>query len=265
VGKFVYKTDIQKFFDRIPRDILIAKVRRIVADRSLHPILEAFASVEIGDGFNPDWKAIVASAGIRTGEGVRQGMPLSPYFAGIILLDLDRDLERRKFPVIRYVDDIIGFFRSRAECEEFDDYLRQKLGELNLSLGLIGAPMSKTVIYRPDEAAEFLGMEMIFDVNGRCSLRVGQKTIEKIEGNFAAMADIDNLLQKKVTLPMLGGRIQSMERGYIAAYHGAENMSQLKDRIRLAANPLVENILEQIFGVGMKKLSNKQRRFLGID
>jgi hypothetical protein len=264
-GGFVYKTDIQKFFDRIPRETLKAELRRVIADRSLHTILESFVDVEIGDGFAPNWQQIVDAAGIKIGEGVRQGMPLSPYFAGIILQKLDKDLERRNFPVIRYVDDIIGFFRSQGECENFDKYLRDKLGELQLTLGSIGEPKSKTIIYQPDESADFLGMEMKFDINGRCLLSVGEKTIEGIEANFAAMANIEHLLQKKLTLPNLGARIQAMERGYIAAYHGAENMSELKQRIHGASESIVENVLEEIFGAAVERLTPKQKRFLGID
>jgi hypothetical protein len=264
-GAFVYKTDIQKFFDRIPRTHLISAMRRIVPDRSLHPILEAFVSVEIGDGFDPDWKAIVASAGIKPGEGVRQGMPLSPYFAGMIMLQLDRDLERRRFPVIRYVDDIVGFFPNRSACESFDRYLREKLQELGLSLGVIGEEGSKTSIYEPDEPADFLGMEMRFDCKGRCFLRVSEKTLQRIESNFAAMTKIDYLLQKKLTLPLLGGRLEAMRRGYISAYHGAENMSELKSRVSKASDPIFENILEEMFGADMRKLNHKQRRFLGIE
>ena len=264
-GQWVYKTDIQKFFDRIPRTALRSEVQRVVRDRSLHPVLEAFVEVEIGDGFDPDWKKIVDLAGIKKGEGVRQGMPLSPYFAGVILLKLDKDIEIRKYPVIRYVDDIIGFFPTRQECENFDKYLRDKVNELGLSLGQIDAAGSKTRIYAPDEPADFLGMEMRFVKSGRCELRVSERTIEAIEKNFAAMMEIDNLLQKKITLATVGGRIEAMKRGYIAAYHGVSNMSDLKSRIKSISDPLFEAILEEIFGIDLARLSSKHRRFLAID
>lgn len=264
-GRYVYKTDIQKFFDRIPRDRLDTEIRRIVPHRTLHNILASFSKVEIGDGFATDWEDIVQSAGIRPGIGVRQGMPLSPYFAGMILMNLDRLLERKKMPVIRYVDDLVGFFKTRKECEDFDSFLRDELGKLSLSLGVVDDPASKTKIFAPDQPAEFVGMEMRFRADGRCYLCVSEKTLQRLESRFADMMQIDKLLQRKITLPHLGARVEAMAKGYIAAYHGAQNMDVLKARVRSASKQIVEAVLEKIFGPTMKSLGRKQRVFLGLE
>jgi len=264
-GRWVYKTDIQRFFDKIPREPLALAIRRLIPHRSLHNVLIAYSNVEIGDGFAPNWPSIIGKAGIQTGLGVRQGMPLSPYFAGIILQDLDRLLEKRGLPVIRYVDDIIGFFGSRKECEDFDAFLRDQLRELGLSLGIIGDPNSKTMIYQPDEPAEFVGMEMRFEPNGKCRLCVSEKTLRRLESRIAEMSDLDTLLQKKITLPHLGSRLGAMATGYIAAYHGATNMSELKARVIGAAAPVVSRVLESIFGPTVKNLDRKERMFLGLE
>jgi RNA-directed DNA polymerase len=263
-GACVYKADIQKFFDRIPRARLEAEIRRLVPYPSLHDVLVAFSQVEIGDGFSPDWESIVSAAGITAGLGVRQGMPLSPYFAGMILRDLDLLIEKKGFPVIRYVDDIIGFFGSEQECQDFDGFLRERLSNLNRELGVVGAPGSKTGIYAALESVEFVGMQMHFDKHGRCVLSVSEKTLQKIEARFAEMSQIDKLLQKGITLPHLGSRLEAMSRGYVAAYNGAANMSELKARVRSAADPVVEVVLESIFGPTMKSLGRKERRFLGL-
>lgn len=264
-GRWVYKTDIQKFFDRIPRDRLETEIRRIVPHRTLHDILVAFSKVEIGDGFATDWEEIINAAGIQAGLGVRQGMPLSPYFAGMLLLRLDRLLEKKRFPVIRYVDDIIGFFNSRKECEEFDAFLRDQLSELSLDLGIIDDPKSKTIIFEPDQPAEFVGMEMRFRDDGKCYLCVSEKTLQRLETRFAEMSQIDNLLQKKITLPFLGARLEAMTKGYIAAYHGAQNMTELKARVQAQSAPVIEAVLENVFGVTMKTLGRKERMFLGLE
>lgn len=263
-GMWVYKTDIQKFFDKIPRDRLEAELRRIVPYPSLHDVLTSFSKVEIGDGFAADWEQIVHAAGIREGLGVRQGMPLSPYFAGMILLKLDRLLENMRLPVIRYVDDIIGFFKSRKECEDFDRFLRDKLGELSLDIGIIGDSGSKSLIYEPDQPAEFVGMEMRFSDKGKCYICVSEKTLQGLEVRFTDMANIDNLLQKKITLPFLGARLEAMSKGYIAAYHGAQNMSELKSRIKAISGPVIATVLENVFGPTMNTLGRNERKFLGL-
>jgi retron-type reverse transcriptase len=264
-GQWVYKTDIQKFFDKIPRNQLQTQIQRLVPYSTLHALLSAFASVEIGDGFASNWKEVTEQAGIVPGLGVRQGMPLSPYFAGILLRDLDREIEKRGFPAIRYVDDIIGFFSSRKECEEFDTFLRDELGKLSLSLGVIGEEKSKTRIYEPNEAANFVGMEMQFREDGKCHLRVSERTLQTIEARFAEMMSLEKLLQKQITLPFLGARLEAMVRGYVAAYHGAHNMSELKQRLRNCSAPIVQAVLEDIFGPTVKSLNQKERKFLGLE
>ena len=261
-GQWVYKTDIQKFFDKIPRDRLETEIRRMVPHSTLHNVLVAFSKVEIGDGFALDWEKIIKGAGIETGMGVRQGMPLSPYFAGITLEKLDRLLETKGLPVIRYVDDIIGFFNSEKECEDFDAFLRDELGKLSLDLGVIGDPQSKTQIYEPDKPADFVGMEMSFNGEGKCQLLVSEKTLQRLETRFAEMIELENLLQRKITLPYLGARLESMVKGYIAAYHGATNMTELKARVRAASAPVVGAVLENIFGPS-KQFNRKERVFLG--
>lgn len=263
-GGWVYKTDIQKFFDNIPRNILADRIKSIVPHGSLHDVLIAFANVEIGDGFGTDWKSVIGKSGIKKGLGVRQGMPLSPYFAGMLLRDLDLELERKGFAALRYVDDLIAFFPSEKACEEFDSFLRDKLNELSLTIGGIGEAGSKTKIYPPDSQVDFLGMGMDFDRNGKCQLTVTEKTLKSIEARFAEMSELDRLLQKGLTLPSFGGRLAAMERGYQYAYHGAQNMSELKYRVAVASSMTLETVLLSIFGETLSKLNKKERKFLGL-
>ena len=42
-----------------------------------------------------------------TTEGVPQGGPLSPILSNIMLTELDRELERRGLPFVRYADDSV--------------------------------------------------------------------------------------------------------------------------------------------------------------
>ena len=263
-GRWVYKADIEKFFYNIPREVMKEAIRKVVPHRSLHHVLLAFVDTEIGDGFDHDWQEIVAEAGIVSGKGVRQGMPLSPYFAGILLRDLDKLIERRKSPALRYVDDIIAFFSSERECIEFDAFLRDELSKLALSLGVLGDEHSKTKIFSPSQCAHFLGMELDCGPDGVDFLKIAQKTVEKIGQKFSKMASIDDLLQRSVTLPTLGSRLDAMERGYVSAYQGAKNLDDLKIELANMKQACLAQALEEIFGLDALKLSSKKRRFLGI-
>jgi RNA-directed DNA polymerase len=263
-GKWVYKADIEKFFDNIPREAMKNAIKRVIPHRSLHPVLNAFVDTEISDGFDDDWQQIVSNAGIAQGKGVRQGMPLSPYFAGILLRDIDNLIEKKGFPAIRYVDDIMAFFSSREECLTFDAFLRGELGKLALSLGAIGKDQSKTRIFTPAQCPDFLGMELDCGSDGVDFLKISQKTIEKIGQKFLQLSSVDSLLQKGVTLPTLGSRLDAMEKGYVSAYQGGRNLDDLKAELANMKQACLSNVLEEIFGLDALKLSSKKRRFIGI-
>lgn len=55
---------------------------------------------------------IVESVLHTTTEGTPQGGPLSPLLANILLDDLDRELEHRGLPIVRYADDFVIFTKS---------------------------------------------------------------------------------------------------------------------------------------------------------
>ena len=50
-------------------------------------------------------------------EGTPQGGPLSPLLANILLDDLDKELERRGLPFVRYADDFVIFTKTRRAAE----------------------------------------------------------------------------------------------------------------------------------------------------
>ena len=47
-------------------------------------------------------------------EGTMQGGPLSPLLSNIYLDDLDKELENRGLPFVRYADDFVIFTKSEA-------------------------------------------------------------------------------------------------------------------------------------------------------
>jgi len=261
----VLKADIEKFFDNIPRDEVRKVIKSAVPKRSLHRAICSFLETEIVDGFDPDWREIVSRAGIVEGKGLRQGMPLSPYFAGMILRDLDRAIVKRGYKAIRYVDDIVGFFDSDAECRSFEEFLRTKLEKIGLSIGTTSKVDSKTKIYEPDDAADFLGMEICWRVGAGYQLRISKACIEKVGAKFGSVSNVDTLLSKKLLLPKLGTYLDSIENGYLRAYDGAENHDELRQELAVMKKCALNAVLEEALGTAVHKLSSKSRRFIGID
>ncbi len=95
--RIVVDLDLEKCFDQISHDVLMARVARKVRDRRLLALIGRFlrAGVRVGDCIH------------ATEKGASQGSPLSPLLANILLDDLDRELERRGHRFARYADDLV--------------------------------------------------------------------------------------------------------------------------------------------------------------
>jgi len=99
--------DLEKFFDRVSHDKLIAKIAQRVSDKRLLRLIRAFL------------KAGVMEDGLVSpvDEGTPQGGPLSPLLSNIVLDEFDRELERRGLRFVRYADDSNIYVRSRRAGE----------------------------------------------------------------------------------------------------------------------------------------------------
>lgn len=103
----VVDLDLEKFFDRVNHDILMARLARRVADQRLLRIVRRFLEA----GLMQDGVCI------ERREGTPQGGPLSPLLANLLLDDLDKELERRGHCFCRYADDCNIYVQSQAAGE----------------------------------------------------------------------------------------------------------------------------------------------------
>lgn len=260
---WVYKCDIVKFFDNIPRTELKRATRGLIRARSIHPLLDAIIDCEISNGITSDWQTIVQENGIKNGIGIRQGMPLSPFFAAILLNKFDKRIIDRKYKAIRYVDDIVAFFDSREECFEFHKFVSDELSRLGLSIGELDAPGSKTNVSAPKEPVEFLGMELRLE-RENYGLFVPVSTTNKIDSKIFNECDKKNIIKNSYSIKDLILRLDSIKRGYVAAYSGAQNMDQFKNYINVSCDTAIVEAVRQILKIDASDLSDMQKRFLGI-
>jgi RNA-directed DNA polymerase len=103
----VVDMDLEKFFDRVNHDILMARLARRVADKRLLRIIRRF----LNTGMMQNGVCIERHA------GTPQGGPLSPLLANLLLDDLDQELERRGHRFCRYADDCNIYVQSQAAGE----------------------------------------------------------------------------------------------------------------------------------------------------
>jgi RNA-directed DNA polymerase len=99
--------DLEKFFDRVSHDKLMARIETRVSDRRLLKLIRAFLKAGVMEG------GLVSPVD----EGTPQGGPLSPLLSNIVLDEFDRELERRGLRFARYADDSNIYVRSRRAGE----------------------------------------------------------------------------------------------------------------------------------------------------
>jgi len=117
----VVDLDLEKFFDRVNHDILMARLARRIGDKRLLRIIRRFLEAGMMQG----------GVCVRREEGTPQGGPLSPLLANVLLDDLDKELERRGHRFCRYADDCNIYVRSQAAGERvmasLTSFLEEKL------------------------------------------------------------------------------------------------------------------------------------------
>ncbi len=258
---WVLKTDICAFFDQIERRSLRQKIKLLVKDRSLYSILESAIECEISPTNKNDERRIY-SLGIKAGTGVRQGMPLSPFFSNVMLIDFDRELCNKGVKAVRYADDLIFFADSKSECEDIFSHCSEALSRYGLQLPPLERD-SKSVIYAPNDDAEFLGLG-ICRLGGSYSLRLTDHQIREIRQRLMELSSVKELLGRKITLDKLGSSIDNRISGYISAYACCENIEMLENELTNLRKKVLTKIYREELKINLPSLSAEARAFLGL-
>lgn len=134
--------DLEKFFDRVSHDKLMAKIAERVSDKRLLKLTRAFLTAGVMEG------GLVSPVD----EGTPQGGPLSPLLSNLVLDEFDRELERRGHCFARYADDCNIYVRSRRAGERV---MKSLTGFITTKLKL-KVNETKSAVAKPRER-KFLG------------------------------------------------------------------------------------------------------------
>jgi RNA-directed DNA polymerase len=199
--RWVVDLDLEKFFDRVNHDVLMARVRRKVKDRRVLILINRYLQAGMMEG------GIVSP---RT-EGTPQGGPLSPLLSNVLLDDLDKELERRGHRFVRYADDCNVYVRSKAAGERvmasLERFLREKLR--------LKVNRDKSAVARPWDR-KFLGYSVT--THRQPKLKVSKESVKRFKDKLRQAFRVGRGRNIRTQL----GDLAAVLRGWVSYYRLAE-------------------------------------------
>jgi group II intron reverse transcriptase/maturase len=104
---WVVDIDLERFFDTVNHDRLMARMKSVVEDKRVLRLVNAYLKAGV----------MINGVVMDTEEGTPQGGPLSPLLSNIVLDELDRKLEERGHRFVRYADDCNIYVRSERAAQ----------------------------------------------------------------------------------------------------------------------------------------------------
>jgi RNA-directed DNA polymerase len=103
---YVVDADIREYFDRISHRRLMEKIESRISDSGVLDLIRGWLTQNIVQELQ-EWTPT---------QGTQQGAVLSPLLANIYLHDMDHEMARRGYHVVRYADDFVILCTSAAQA-----------------------------------------------------------------------------------------------------------------------------------------------------
>jgi RNA-directed DNA polymerase len=175
---YVVDIDLQSYFDTIPHDRLMGRLRERIADGRLLGLIESFLKAGIMDGLR-EWEPEA---------GAPQGAVLSPLLSNIYLNPLDHHLAAQGFEMTRYADDFVILCRNQADAEQALTLVRQWCE----AAGLVVHPTKTRIVDIRTEGFDFLGYHFVTTRRGKRTRWPRQRSLAKLKANLRAKTRRNN-------------------------------------------------------------------------
>lgn len=145
--RYVVDADLKSYFDTIPHDKLMERVRERIADGRVLKLIQSFLNQDIMEDMK-QWKPTTGSP---------QGAVISPLLSNIYLNPLDHLMESFGFEMVRYADDFVILCQSMEDAEAALNVVKQWTAQAGLTLH----PEKTKIADAGTEGFEFLGYRFI--------------------------------------------------------------------------------------------------------
>ena len=241
--RFVVDLDLEKFFDRVNHDQLMAKIAERVSDKRLLKLIRAFLRAGVMEG------GLVSPVD----EGTPQGGPLSPLLSNIVLDEFDRELERRELRFARYADDSNIYVRSRRAGERVMKSLTRFIAtKLKLKVN-----EQKSAVARPWER-KFLGFS--FTSAKTPKRRIAPKAVIRFKERVRELTS----RTRGVSIERMAEELARYLRGWIGYFGNCETPSVLQSLEEWTRRRLRSAIWKQ-WKRGTKRFAELRKRGVGKD
>lgn len=164
---YIVDADLKSYFDTIPKDRLMERVRERVSDSRVLRLVEMFLEQGVMDGLK-EW---------TPDKGTPQGAVSSPLLANLYLNPLDHLLAGSGFAMVRYADDFVILCRTGEEADRALALVRRWVEENGLTLH----PTKTKIVDARTEEFAFLG----YVFRGELRLPRG-KSLDKLKDTVRA-------------------------------------------------------------------------------
>lgn len=139
----VVDADLKGYFDSIPHDQLMERLKTKIADGRVLQLIESFLKADILEGLS-QW---------TPEQGAPQGAVLSPLLSNVYLDPLDHLMGEAGFEMVRYADDFVILSRTAEDAARALELVRQWTQDNGLTLH----PTKTKVIDSRTTSFDFLG------------------------------------------------------------------------------------------------------------
>jgi group II intron reverse transcriptase/maturase len=116
--------DLEKFFDTVNHDVLMARVAKRIEDKRLLKLIRRYLQAGVMD----------QGVCLEREEGTPQGGPLSPLLANLLLNEVDWELAKRGLAFCRYADDCNIYVKTKTSAQRVMQGLVKLYGKLRLRI-----------------------------------------------------------------------------------------------------------------------------------